>query len=104
MHLKQQLSRHRQALQAVALGCCLTAVNLLPAASNAESLQDVIREARKEGQLNVTWGASTLGGTKGLSALQEMINKKYNVKVNIKATPGPSMSRTPLALSRASTA
>ena len=93
---RKQLSRylwHRRALRAVALGCCLIVIILLPAASYAESLQDIIREARKEGQLNVTWGASTLGGTKGLAAFQEMINKKYNVKVDIKATPGPSMSR-----------
>lgn len=77
----------------VALGCCLIATHPVSAASSGESLQDIIREARKEGQLNVTWGPSTLGGTKGLAAFQEMINKKYNVKINIKATPGPSMSR-----------
>jgi iron(III) transport system substrate-binding protein len=65
----------------------------VPTAAGAESLQDIVREAQKEGQLNVTWGTSTLGGTKGLAAFQEMINKKYKVKIQIKATPGPSMSR-----------
>jgi len=56
-------------------------------------LKDDIDKARKEGEINVTWGASTLGGTKGLNALQQLISKKYDVKVNIVMTPGPSMSR-----------
>lgn len=93
---RKQLPRHfrnRRVLWTIALVYCLIVTQLVPAASGAESLQDIIREAQKEGQLNVTWGSSTLGGTKGLTALQDMINKKYNVKVKIAVTPGPSMSR-----------
>ena len=84
---------NKRLLWTVAFVHCLIVAQFVPAPSGAESLQDIISEAKKEGQLNVTWGASTLGGTKGLAAFQEMINKKYNVKINIKATPGPSMSR-----------
>ena len=62
-------------------------------AANTESLEDVIAAARKEGALNVTWGASTLGGTQGLAALEELVAKKYNAKISITMTPGPSMSR-----------
>lgn len=91
-HLSRDIC-HRRAPWAITVGCCFIVSHLIAATLRAESLQDVIREAQKEGQLNVTWGASTLGGTKGLAAFQDMINKKYNVKVKIAATPGPSMSR-----------
>jgi len=72
---------------------CLFAMTGLITPATAESLEEVVAAARKEGALNVTWGVSTLGGMEGLAELGKLVEKKYGVKLAITMTPGPSMSR-----------
>lgn len=57
----------------------------------AASLDQLIAGAKKEGVLDFVAGASTFGGTKGVSALEAAFNKKFGSKVKIQLTAGPSM-------------
>ncbi len=49
------------------------------------------KAAEKEGVLNVVWATNSLGGAKGAAALQDGINREFNIHIKIVFTPGPSM-------------
>lgn len=55
----------------------------LPAAA-----KELIPAAKKEGTLNLAWGASTLGGSKGVKRYQEGFNKHYGLNHKFKFTVG----------------
>ena len=54
-------------------------------------LKALVAAAAKEGEVNVSWGASTLGGPNGAKLYQEQIKKTYGVDLKVNWTPGPSM-------------
>jgi ABC-type Fe3+ transport system substrate-binding protein len=55
------------------------------------ALSAVIQEANKEGQLKLSWGEGTLGGTKRMARYEQLMNKMFSSNVKIGFTPGPSM-------------
>jgi iron(III) transport system substrate-binding protein len=55
------------------------------------ALLKVIQEANKEGNLKLSWGEGTLGGSKRMGLYEQMMNKMFGTKVKIGFTPGPSM-------------
>jgi ABC-type Fe3+ transport system substrate-binding protein len=55
------------------------------------ALSTVIQEANKEGQLKLSWGEGTLGGTKRMARYEQLMNKMFGSNVKIGFTPGPSM-------------
>jgi ABC-type Fe3+ transport system substrate-binding protein len=57
----------------------------------AGPLGDLIAGARREGQLNLVWGAGTMGGADGIRRLRDGFNKAYGLNLEVNFTPGPSM-------------
>jgi ABC-type Fe3+ transport system substrate-binding protein len=55
-------------------------------------LQRLIDSARREGSLSFVWGEGTLGGTESLRRLTDGFNRTYGLNLDVKFTPGPSMS------------
>jgi ABC-type Fe3+ transport system substrate-binding protein len=66
-----------------------TAAASRPATSPA--LQQLIDAARQEGSLSFIWGDGTLGGSDGVRRLAEGFNRYYDLHLDVKFTPGPSM-------------
>src|SRR3989338_8141581 len=56
------------------------------------SLADVIEEARKEGKLDVSWSEGVMGGSRGLAAMEKLINQKYGLNLKFNFTAGIDMS------------
>jgi iron(III) transport system substrate-binding protein len=63
-----------------------------PAEPPATPLRAVIDAARREGSLSVTWAETSLGGAEGLRRLTDGMNKLYGLQIEMRFTPGPSMS------------
>jgi ABC-type Fe3+ transport system substrate-binding protein len=54
-------------------------------------LDQLVKAAEEEGVLNVVWGGSSLGESKGTSDLQDALNREFHAAFKINFTPGPSM-------------
>lgn len=57
----------------------------------ASELQALIEGARREGQLNLVWAESALGGSQMAPRLAAGFNRLYGLNVNVQFTPGPNM-------------
>lgn len=65
-----------------------------PAAAAMEhtpALDALIKAAEAEGTLNVVWANNSMGGPQGAIAIQDAINRDFNMHIRIWFTPGPSM-------------
>src|SRR5262249_20262192 len=58
----------------------------------AESFDQFIAGAKKEGELVIVAGAETFGGRKGFAESEAAFNKKFGLKARINFTPGPEMN------------
>src|SRR5262249_24079178 len=58
----------------------------------AESFDQFIAGAKKEGELVIVAGAETFGGRKGFAELEAAFNKKFGLKARVNFTPGPEMN------------
>jgi ABC-type Fe3+ transport system substrate-binding protein len=56
----------------------------------AETLNQIIAEAKKEKQLSLVAGASTFGGSTAFVELETAFNKKFGTSARLRLTPGPS--------------
>ena len=56
-------------------------------------LSKIIDGAKKEGKLKLTWGSSTLGGSKGARMAQDLMNKMFGTSIQVTFSPGPSFAR-----------
>jgi ABC-type Fe3+ transport system substrate-binding protein len=56
-------------------------------------VQRLIQAARDAGEteLNVSWGATSLGGPEALKQIEAWMNQTYGTSIKINLTPGPSM-------------
>jgi ABC-type Fe3+ transport system substrate-binding protein len=70
----------------------LLALAITHPAKAAESLDQLIGGARKEGELVLVAGAETFGGRKGFAELEATFNNKFGLKARINFTPGPEMN------------
>jgi ABC-type Fe3+ transport system substrate-binding protein len=61
------------------------------APATSPALQALIDGARREGQLNLVWGDSSIGGEEGIRRMAQGFNKRYGLNVNVRFTPGPAM-------------
>ena len=50
--------------------------------------KSLVAQAKKEGTINLAWGASTLGGKKGINRFKAGFNKFYGLNTNFKYTVG----------------
>src|SRR4030095_15608154 len=64
---------------------------LMPATAFAQTLAQLVEDAKKEGQLILSWGTGTMGGIEGAQSLEKAFNKTYGLNLQFKFTPGPAM-------------
>ena len=60
-------------------------------AQTSPALKQLIEAANKEGELTLSWGEGTLGGSAGLKVFEKQINAAYGTKLKLTFTPGDSM-------------
>jgi ABC-type Fe3+ transport system substrate-binding protein len=70
----------------------LSALGIAHPSKAAETLDQLIAGAKKEGELVLVAGAETFGGRKGFAELEAAFNKKFGLKARINFTPGPEMN------------
>ena len=56
----------------------------------AQSLEQIIAGAKKEGEVTLVASASTFGGKKGFAELEAGFNKRFGLKHKLNLAPGPS--------------
>src|SRR5258706_7890907 len=64
---------------------------LFAAQGLAQTREQLIEGAKKEGQLIMSWGTGTMGGIEGAEAMEKAFNKTYGLNLPFKFTPGPAM-------------
>jgi iron(III) transport system substrate-binding protein len=57
---------------------------------HAQSLEQIISGAKKEGEVTLVASASTFGGKKGFAELEAGFNKRFGLKHKVNLAPGPS--------------
>ena len=57
---------------------------------NAQKLEQVIADAKKEGEVTLVASASTFGGKKGFAELENIFAKRYGFKAKLNLAGGPS--------------
>ena len=62
-------------------------------ATAQRSLEELIKEAGKEGRLTLMSGPSTWGSEEGVKAVQDAFNKKYGLNARVQFVPGPDMAQ-----------
>jgi ABC-type Fe3+ transport system substrate-binding protein len=72
-------------------GVAFGVVGIAQAADVTPAFKDVVAAANKEGELLVTWSASTLGGPDGAKTFEDRMGKLYGSTVKIKWSPGRNM-------------
>src|SRR5262249_36066594 len=70
----------------------LLALGITHPSNAAESLDQFIAGAKKEGELALVAGSETFGGREGFAELEAAFNKKFGLKARINFTPGPEMN------------
>src|SRR5438874_11391094 len=68
---------------------CLQALTLATSA-HAQKLEQIIADAKKEGEVTLIASASTFGGKKGFAELENLFAKRYGFKGKVSLTGGPS--------------
>ena len=63
---------------------------LLATSAQAQKLEQIIAEAKKEGEVTLVASASTFGGKKGFAELENHFAKRYGFKARLNLTGGPS--------------
>ena len=58
--------------------------------AQAQKLEQIIAEAKKEGEVMLVASASTFGGKKGFAELENLFAKRYGFKAKVSLTGGPS--------------
>ena len=66
------------------------AVLLLPQFVLGQKLEQIVAEAKKEGELTLVAGVSTFGGKKGFADLEALFAKRYGFKGKLNLVGGPS--------------
>jgi iron(III) transport system substrate-binding protein len=68
---------------------CLHQFIVAPAAT-AQTFEQLIAGAKKEGEVTLVASASTFGGKKGFAELEAGFNKRFGLKHKVSLAPGPS--------------
>jgi ABC-type Fe3+ transport system substrate-binding protein len=67
---------------------CLSLSAATPA--SAQKLEQIVAEAKKEGEVTLMASASTFGGKKGFAELEALFAKRYGFKARLNLSGGPS--------------
>src|SRR5258705_643889 len=57
--------------------------------AQAQKLEQIVAEAKKEGEVTLIASASTFGGKKGFAELENLFAKRYGFKGKVSLTGGP---------------
>ena len=83
------------ARQTMHKACILAAVLSVLLASHArvqaQTLNELVAGAKKEGELSFVAGPTTFGGRQAFADLQGIFNKKFGLNARLNLTAGPSM-------------
>jgi iron(III) transport system substrate-binding protein len=63
---------------------------LLPTLGYAQKLEQIVADAKKEGEVTLVASASTFGGKKGFAELEALFAKRYGFKGKLNLVGGPS--------------
>ena len=63
---------------------------LLPPLAQAQKLEQIVAEAKKEGEVTLVASTSTFGGKKGFAELEGLFAKRYGFKAKLNLSGGPS--------------
>src|SRR5918992_1064953 len=70
--------------------CLQALVVTAPALAQAQKLEQIVAEAKKEGEVTLVASASTFGGKKGFAELENIFAKRYGFKAKVNLSGGPS--------------
>ena len=68
----------------------LAVLLLLPPLAQAQKLEQIVAEAKKEGEVTLVASTSTFGGKKGFTELEALFAKRYGFKAKLNLSGGPS--------------
>jgi ABC-type Fe3+ transport system substrate-binding protein len=68
----------------------VAALLLLPPLAQAQKLEQIVAEAKKEGEVTLVASTSTFGGKKGFAELEALFAKRYGFKAKLNLSGGPS--------------
>ena len=68
----------------------VAALLLLPQFAQAQKLEQIVAEAKKEGEVTLMASTSTFGGKKGFAELEALFAKRYGFKAKLNLSGGPS--------------
>ncbi len=74
---------------AVALFC--SALPYAVQAQLAGTYDEILKEAKAEGELHFMASGETFGGQEAMTLLEKAFNEKYGTNITLRFTPGPSM-------------
>lgn len=72
------------------IGILVLVALLFPGVSAAQKLEEIIAEAKKEGEMTLMASASTFGGRRGFADLEAIFAKRYGFKGKLNLSGGPS--------------
>lgn len=68
----------------------VAALLLLPQLAHAQKLEQIVAEAKKEGEVTLVASTSTFGGKKGFADLEALFAKRFGFKAKLNLSGGPS--------------
>lgn len=68
----------------------IAALLLVPQLAQAQKLEQIVAEAKKEGEVTLVASTSTFGGKKGFAELEALFAKRYGFKAKLNLSGGPS--------------
>jgi len=68
----------------------VAALLLVPQLAQAQKLDQIVAEAKKEGEVTLVASTSTFGGKKGFAELEALFAKRYGFKAKLNLSGGPS--------------
>ncbi len=90
-----KIIRKRRSLWLIAIAAALACLvpNLAQASEPSPALKELIAAANKEGQVNLSWSQSTLGGSQGAAQIEAAMNKMFGTNIHVNFAPGAEMAR-----------
>ncbi|HEX2386161.1 MAG TPA: extracellular solute-binding protein, partial [Candidatus Binatia bacterium] len=77
---------------AIIVAAVFAALALAPICATAQSVEQLVAGAAKEGEITFVAGSETFGGRKGFADLAAAFNKKFGLNAKINFAPGPEMN------------
>jgi ABC-type Fe3+ transport system substrate-binding protein len=77
-------------LTAIAVLSAFISILLAACPLEAQSLEQLVAGAKKDGEVTLVASASTFGGKKGFAELEAGFNKRFGLKHKVNLAPGPS--------------